>query len=138
MDEFEVLIVDDDPTVLFLHAVAVKKSGLSLSPVTLEGGKALIDLLDTATTTAHYLVLLDINMPDMKGWEVMDVIQRKSYAQRVSFVIVSSSVDRADHERAKTYRDVIDFIEKPLSRDALEAIGSRLQRGLSAGNFRAV
>ncbi|CAN5493597.1 response regulator [soil metagenome] len=79
-------------------------------------GQEALDYLDlNFKESDYYLVLLDINMPVMDGWEFLKIVSDKVYAQHVFFAMVTSSVDRADKEKAIAYSQVIDFVEKPIS-----------------------
>lgn len=106
------LIADDDDMVIFLHKIAVVESDLSKKPViAINGSEALDYILKHPDNT--FLVLLDINMPEMDGWEFLDAIQKVS--SRILVVMVTSSVDSRDRKKAKTYPQVIEYIEKPLT-----------------------
>lgn len=129
MTNLAVLIVDDDPTVLYLHRAVVRASKVSENPVCLAGGAETLEyFLEHDTPDTTYLVLLDINMPGMTGWELMDIVAKRRYANRVFFVIVTSSVDSADRERAHGYKCVVGFFEKPLvTADLVNVFGDGLK-----------
>ena|SRR5688572_23119383 len=121
--KFETIIVDDDEMVIFLHKIAVVESGLSMKPaVAFNGSQALDYILKHAETS--FLILLDINMPEMDGWEFLDAIQRHKTA--LFIVMVTSSVDSRDRHKAMRYSQVIDYIEKPLSSDKCVRIKDKL------------
>ena len=67
------------------------------------------------------VLLLDINMPGMNGWEFLEKFEDLDYTIKNNFdiYILSSSVDPRDIERAHTNPHVIDFIEKPLNKEIL-------------------
>lgn len=69
-------------------------------------------------------VLLDINMPQMTGWDFLE--QYKTYGAEVhkcfTTYIVSSSVDARDQEKAASCSLVDGFISKPLSLEQLEEV----------------
>ena len=111
-----VIIIDDDPVSVFLHKVVVIKGELSVDPQTFFGGQEALDYLDARDhRQSEYLLLLDINMPVMNGWEFLDAIRSKSYADQVYAVIVSSSIDASDHKKAEQYKQVIGYLEKPIN-----------------------
>jgi response regulator RpfG family c-di-GMP phosphodiesterase len=121
--ELTVVIVDDDPTVLFLHDVLVKRSGLSTKPISFSNGKDTLDyLIREKDSQKLHLLLLDINMENMSGWELLDKIGEQLSSDNVYTIMVTSSVDRADHERVKNYPHVIGFLEKPMNVDHIHAI----------------
>jgi CheY-like chemotaxis protein len=111
----QIMIVDDDKAVRFFHNLTVTESTAS-EPISFCDGKEALDYLDQHFNEKdYYLVLLDINMPVMNGWELLNAIKTKSYSDHVFFAMVTSSVDRADREKARSFTQVIDFVEKPIS-----------------------
>jgi len=111
----KVIIVDDDPVTLFIHRQNVIKSGLSLDPLTFLNGKETLNYLEEHTDedVVHF-ILLDINMPEMNGWQFLQALKNKD-AERVYTVVVSSSVDSRDHLKAQEFKSVIGYLEKPMS-----------------------
>src|SRR3990170_87384 len=110
------LIVDDDAMVVFLHKLAVVESGLSNVPgVACNGKEALTYIAQHQTSGTYFLILLDINMPEMDGWGFLDAIQTLKVTTPISVVMVTSSIDKRDRNRAKEYSHVIDYVEKPLN-----------------------
>ncbi len=111
----EVIIVDDDKIIIYLHKIMLAKSGLSANPLAYLNGKELIYHLNHETMTdKRYLILLDINMPEMNGWEFLDAIINKPFTDHIFVIMVTSSIDSIDKEKALTYRNVIEFFEKPI------------------------
>jgi len=119
----KVLIVDDDKMIKLVHKMMVLKSGLCTEPLVFDDGKSAFDfLVSKHTDFDNYLVLLDINMPIMNGWEFLDAIQGKEFEKKLIVVMVTSSVDTGDRNKAKEYPQIIDFLEKPLKVDACNYI----------------
>lgn len=121
----KVLIVDDDPITLFIHRQNVIKCELSSEPLAFSNGKEVLDYLKEQTDEdVVYFILLDINMPEMNGWQFLQVLNSK-HADRIYTVMVSSSVDSRDHLKAQEFKSVIGYLEKPMSvavlRDFMEA-----------------
>ncbi|MEP7143077.1 MAG: response regulator [Ferruginibacter sp.] len=118
-----VIIVDDDEGVRFFHRIIVSQSELCAEPLSFGYGEELLEYLDKNSDEAdNFLILLDINMPGMNGWDIMDAISDKSYHSRVHIVVVTSSVDWVEHEKARSYSMVIDILEKPISDAACKRI----------------
>ena len=114
----KILIVDDDKMVTMLHKLMVERSKLGTNPKAFSDGKAALDFLNIEhDDSEHYLVLLDINMPIMNGWEFLDAVNEKSFANQLHVVMVTSSVDNGDKLKATQYPQVIGFLEKPLKID---------------------
>jgi response regulator of citrate/malate metabolism len=120
-----VLIVDDDKMITLLHKVMVTKNKICSNPFLFKDGKEALDFLLTEYKSDElYLVLLDINMPVLNGWEFLDSIQSERFAKELLVVLVTSSVDSGDKVKAKTYPQVIGFLEKPLRTDSCNYIKS--------------
>jgi CheY-like chemotaxis protein len=115
------LIVDDDEIVIFIHKTLVEQSGLDNEPVVCLNGREAMDYLLTVNSREKYLLLLDINMPVMDGWELLDVLKNHEINDHVHAVMVTSSIDQIDKEKAEKYSKIIKYLEKPLTlEDVLE------------------
>jgi CheY-like chemotaxis protein len=116
---FKVLIIDDDPIILVLHKSIAIRSGLCTEePLSFQNGKAALDyLFANGNDKENYLLLLDIHMPLMNGWEFLDSIRSTPLWEQMKIILISSSIDARDHEKAKKYSRVIRYIEKPLQFD---------------------
>lgn len=120
-----VLIVDDDRMIILLHKVIIIKNKLSENPLTFSNGNAALEYLETEfKDNQQYLILLDINMPVMNGWEFLDALQSMPFANNVFIIMVTSSVDTGDKTKAKKYPQIISFLEKPLKSDSCNYIKS--------------
>lgn len=114
---YKVLLVDDDKVILYLHKIMVERSSLPNNYRSFNNGKEILNFLNSEIHTAtNYLVLLDLNMPVVDGWEVLDSCSKLNLSN-VLFCIVSSSINKEDKQRAFHYEFVIDFIEKPLNQE---------------------
>ena len=70
------------------------------------------------------IILLDLNMPVMDGWEFLDeFIEIKPwFGKKIVVYVISSSITEEDHARAKAISVISDFIVKPVSEDMLNNI----------------
>jgi response regulator RpfG family c-di-GMP phosphodiesterase len=78
------------------------------------------------------LLLLDINMPIMSGWEFLELFDNLSYSikDRVRICILSSSIDDRDKERSYANKNVADFLVKPLTdKDIIRITTMELKKG---------
>ncbi len=86
-----------------------------------------------ATHTGYLaLLLLDIHMPSMSGWEFLEMFDNLSFEvkDRVRVCILSSSIDDRDKERSYANKNVFDFLVKPLTdKDILRITAMELKKG---------
>lgn len=120
--EFEILVVDDDPVVGFIHGNLIKKCHFPTPNFFLNGKLAVEHIKLTDNKDKSFLVFLDINMPIMDGWQFMDALKRSNILSIIYVAIVTSSVDSSDREKANTYDDIFHFLEKPLTIDKINQI----------------
>ena len=113
MANFNLIIVDDDPNFLFIHDVLAKKSDFHQTPLKFEDGYDAIRFLEENMDKNH-LLFLDIYMKTIDGWGVLDFIENKNIPEKIKVILISSSVNVADKNKAMEYSSVIDYIEKPL------------------------
>jgi CheY-like chemotaxis protein len=112
----KVLIADDDEIVITIHKTFLKKSGITSDPLSFGNGKEVLDYLTIdKESDSEYLILLDINMPVLGAWEFLDEISAWSFANRIYVVLVTSSINKIDKEKALKYKNAVEFVEKPIS-----------------------
>lgn len=111
----KVLIVEDDSMMAFLHKEFIKSNNISSSPLSFKNGKEAIDfLMKEAAENTFYMILLDLNMPVMNGWQFLDELEKTDISSRTKVAIVTSSIDPADRKKADLYETVEYYLPKPL------------------------
>lgn len=120
----EILIVDDDPMILLLHKLIVQKAVPDENIIhQFEDGKKTLEfILDNDAHDKNYLILLDINMPVMDGWQFLDQLCESSYVSSICVAMVTSSIDYRDKMKANEYDLVFEYIEKPLKVDSFKSL----------------
>lgn len=110
------IIIDDDQIVSFLQHKIVNKTGLDPDPQIFGNPEDALHFLQSAVSEdQHYLILLDINMPFMSGWDFLKKLKDIPNNEFCHVVMVTSSIDRKDKRAAAEDPHVVDFIEKPVS-----------------------
>lgn len=123
----KVLIIDDDPGVLFLHKIIVRESDLNSNPSTFnDAEKALEFILPLDANNAKFLIFLDINMPKINGWKFLDSLMEKINYADIKVIMVTSSLSRIEREKSKDYEVIIDFWEKPMEEIQVPALIKKL------------
>ena len=127
----KVLCVDDDAISLTISQLLLKRTGFAAEVETAIDGSDALEYFSnlfedepTELNKAPELILLDINMPVMNGWEFLHeyVPLYEKKLSHTKIVILSSTIDPEDFALAKKYPVVIQFISKPLSIENLEEL----------------
>lgn len=118
----KVLIIDDDSIVLFIQEKMLKKYGITDASISFQDARKAIDFLKIQKSGDIFLILLDINMPGMNGWDFLEAIKGMEISENVFVFMVTSSIDSYDKEKAKNYKNVVSFIEKPISAENCKKI----------------
>jgi CheY-like chemotaxis protein len=86
---------------------------------------------------AETILLLDINMPEMTGWQFLQWFETMTpqVKSMISIFMVSSSVDPRDRERAAANPHVKDILTKPLEAETISAIHRTYQDSLNVSNI---
>ncbi len=121
----KILVIDDDPLNNILSSYIIKKE-LKTAEVNCfeKPTEGLEHLLDIPIEPPPTILFLDINMPEMNGWEFLE--EFKKFDSRVQnqfrIYILSSSINPADIEKANSNIFVKDFISKPLNETVIQKI----------------
>lgn len=94
-----VLIIDDDAFLLGMYDVKFKKAGYNVV-LSSGGADAIKKLRDGLTPDA---ITLDMVMPDMDGFEVLEEIRKSNLSPASAMVVLSNQSQSADIERAKKF-----------------------------------
>lgn len=114
-----IVLVDDDPINNLINKRLICKLNLSPRIIEfLEAEKAL-SFIETADHDKKTLILLDINMPVMNGWDFLCQYAELKNDRKDRIVMLSSSIDHHDRQRSEEFNYVEGFIEKPLTREKL-------------------
>ena len=109
-----IVVVDDDSDILFTIENAIKYYNNQYLVTTLKSGKELIKFLKKNKPD---LILLDLMMPEMTGWEVFDKIKENKEWTDIPIIIISSVND--DKNITNAYKNGDDYIKKPFTFDIL-------------------
>lgn len=102
-----ILIVDDQPSILALLEIALSEAGAEVRSAA--DGPAALASLEPALPD---LILLDLAMPAMDGWQVIDRLMASARTAAIPVVLQTSAVDFTSFDRARR-RGVAAFISKP-------------------------
>ncbi|OYU84009.1 MAG: response regulator [Flavobacterium sp. BFFFF2] len=134
----EIICIDDDAITLMLSRKVLQKTNEELHVVTFQNGEVALNYLQTIQQENkqldHRLVLLDLNMPVMGGWEFLNYFLENGLHvefPNTQMIILSSTIDPQDVLRAKQYPMVARFLSKPISRPIMQSLLEELEAAAS-------
>jgi len=120
MSNFKILVIDDDPIIFDLIATFLEAQKYELSYAS-DGERGLIQTIKTRPD----LVILDIEMPKMRGWEVCKLLKHNKLTQCIPVLILTSRNDISDVMMAMQH-GADDYVSKPFEKDELLSRVERL------------
>lgn len=101
-----ILLVDDDDTTNFVNQLLLEDLKVTEQVMVANNGRDALQLLTQQWTkgSCPELLLLDLNMPEMDGFEFLEAYEALEFEQKKSFVIVvlTTSMNPVDFERLRT------------------------------------
>lgn len=122
--------IDDDIIYQTIIKKIIQKSEMYAPNLPFYNGNeaitALKNVLNTDAGSLPDIILLDINMPILDGWEFIKEFKKikSDINKKISIYIVSSSIASDDIKKAASYTEVIKYLSKPLSVTILTDIAS--------------
>ncbi|WP_138479149.1 response regulator [Dyadobacter bucti] len=123
-------LIDDSAFDLFIYEKLLIKSGITDSVKTFNSARdALKYLLEQAQDFPDTIILLDLQMPDMNGFEFIDEFDSlpESLKSKIKIFMLSSTIDTRDIDKARESAYILDLLPKPLEivylKKKLEMIG---------------
>ena len=126
-----ILVVDDQSSIRGVLEVALSEAGADVR--TAPDGKAAIEMVRLG---APDLILLDLAMPGMSGWEVLEALQASTATSSIPVVLQTSAEDYTSYERAKKLR-VASFVNKPFRLSEVVETCRRILEGARPRQGRA-
>ena len=125
-----ILLIDDDEPTNVLHKIIIEESGIARQVEIVYNG---YDGLEYLKRTGKYaegthprpdLIFLDINMPGMNGFEFLEEYKQLDSHQKARMVVVmlTTSLNPEDREKAQKLGEISDFKNKPLTVPLLQEI----------------
>ena len=120
IDFSKFILIDDDELTNILNKKIIKSVLPNMAiEIFLDIDDAL-DWLKTNDNKGDLLIFLDINFPGRSGWDFLEAYQ--SFPVLSKIIMLSSSIVQADKIKALSYKNVVQFLSKPLSFNFLETL----------------
>jgi len=124
-----ILCIDDEPEMVELLRLILGRKGFEVLGA--NGGREALNLLENETVD---LILLDLMMPEMDGWEVFRRLRANDQTAHIPVIVVTAKSQDIDRVLGLHIVKVDDYITKPFTpRELLSAI----ERVLSTGGGAA-
>lgn len=88
-------------------------------------GREAIDIVDTMPEGVIVAILLDLNMPDLDGFAVLDYFKEKGLFNKIPVSIITGDSSKETISRVMTY-NVVDVLIKPFSAFDIEKVVSKM------------
>jgi len=122
-DPIKLLVVEDDPAMLIAFQDVLKGAGFEV--LSASNGEAALELLGH---TKPALILSDISMPIMDGYELFEAVRRQPGGSSIPFIFLTARGTREEIFAGKSL-GADDYITKPVTtQELLAAVRARLQR----------
>jgi response regulator of citrate/malate metabolism len=120
------MLIDDNPDDNFFHERVIRKSQSAERIITKGSAAEALEFLKINRDKDNRpdLIFLDINMPGMNGWEFLEEYNRldKELQGRMVVIMLTTSVNPDDIEKAKKFDVVSGYKIKPLTQEMLEEV----------------
>lgn len=117
-----ILLVDDDPISNMVTEMMLEDADASTEIKIVTNGKEAIEYLEKNEANFPELILLDINMPLMGGFDFLDYWEQRGLTGNSKICLLTTSIHQRDKHRSRNYSDVIAYVEKPLTSERASQI----------------
>lgn len=113
------ILIDDSKADLFIAKLIIQKCNVDSEIIELNNGEEASEWFHAHQDIKDTLVLLDINMPIMNGFEFLESIKSIAFDSSVDVYLLSSSTHPEDQKRAQEYDLVKSYLVKPIKRETI-------------------
>eukprot|EP00746_Dinoflagellata_sp_MGD_P015815 gnl/MRDRNA2_/MRDRNA2_135348_c0_seq1.p2 gnl/MRDRNA2_/MRDRNA2_135348_c0~~gnl/MRDRNA2_/MRDRNA2_135348_c0_seq1.p2 ORF type:complete len:139 (+),score=8.40 gnl/MRDRNA2_/MRDRNA2_135348_c0_seq1:1464-1880(+) len=126
-----ILLVDDDMTSNFYNKSVIQQLNIAEKVEVAWNGKEAMEFLENPENENPELILLDINMPVMDGFEFVKALDINTTIDKsgIKIVMLTTSQHEKDVDKFKKYGLVSQYISKPIEREHLLSLVSELGKG---------
>jgi CheY-like chemotaxis protein len=125
-----ILLVDDSDSINFIHSRIIKKAKCTQNCIAVTGGQKALDFLQSKENEQYpkpNLILLDINMPGMDGWEFAEYHSKLPSNQQADVVVLmlTTSLNKDDELKVEQLGYIDGVCVKPLTIEILTELIER-------------
>lgn len=115
----QVWVIDDD--LIFVYGIKkiITLGGYCDYIKVFEDGHVALEEMIRIEKAEDYpqIIFLDINMPVMDGWQFLDALKELPIKYSFTIYVITSSISKADQQKAKEYDSIQKFYVKPVTRE---------------------
>ncbi len=126
-----VWVIDDDEIYQIIIKKMITRAEIFEEQAYYANAKEALKDLTSSRKFPPDVIMLDINMPEMDGWQFIEELRthfKDDLFKRTRIFIVSSSIAYSDREQAESYPEITGFITKPVSIDKIKEIGKSINK----------
>lgn len=132
----KIILIDDDFVYNLMNEKFLKLIGFMGDIIPFTDANEALKLIQQPSHVEEFnqtkkpvLILLDLNMPKLNGWQFLDIFESFDDEIKKVFkvVVLTSSIDPADMEKAASYPSVEYFEVKPLKLETIYKLINRLE-----------
>jgi CheY-like chemotaxis protein len=118
-----ILLVDDDSADNFFHKKVISSMGITDHVEVALDGESALTFLSNKNQETPEIIILDINMPRMNGWEFLEEYAKLTIPKNtVIIVMLTTSANPEDKTRADRHKVISEFNSKPLTEKMMSGI----------------
>lgn len=123
----EICVIDDDMIYQMIIKKMINRTELFNKIIVFGDAVKALEYFKDVEVKLPDLILLDINMPEIDGWQFLKELkkQRPQFASETRIYIVTSSIASSDKSKAKSIPEISGFLSKPVSIQKLKELGEK-------------
>ncbi len=130
----EIITVEDDPITSMLLRKLIERNKDIDHCTSFNNGEEAFDFVKRRIqeNDTPQLILLDLNMPIMDGWQFLDALALFPESRKIQVYVMTSSIDTGDFEKSKSYNMIKGYFYKPISPLLLSEVVSKYNENFIA------
>ena len=118
----KIYLVDDQPISNFITKKLLEIEGYQGTVKDFTNPR---EAMEFVSEDSDAIIFLDLNMPEMNGWEFLEMLQSRNCSHRI--IILTSSTSKIDVDKAKDYPAVIKYMVKPMNKQKFSELSGLLK-----------
>jgi len=110
------IIIDDNEIDIYIAKKMIELSFPNANIITFNNGTDALEMVKSRKFDVPAIMLVDINMPIMTGFQFMEQFEKLSFEIQKNFIpyFLTSSINESDMSIAKSFKSIKKYINKPL------------------------